>query len=373
MPVDRIEVDPRRDRDAGLLDEAAAKAQAVVREVADVGVEIERAVGWGDAAQADARQLGEQALAVLRVLRDRGDQLGHVVEGGERGVLRQARRHQEQVDEVVVQRAHAGGRRDDPAQAPARHAKELREAVEDDRVRVERECRRRFDAVADAVVDLVGDHARAVLAAALDQCGELAAREHRPGRVRRAGDDQAVQRLGERVEHRRLQAIVRVGAAIDLDRRAAERLQRVAVGRIAGPRDADAVARREQGDEHRGQAGARAAGQQHALGRDLDAVRLRVVARDALLQRRRKPVAARVAVEARVRRRARAGRDAGRRLAEVHRDHRQAGAQARHREQADLAGVEGFDRGAARREGAGHGVPVRSGRHCRHRLRSPPR
>ncbi len=72
----------------------------------------------------------------------------------------------------------------------------------------------------------------------------------------------------------------------DQDRLAAERLEDVAIRRIAGHRDRDAIAGLEQREEGEDEAGRRPRGRDHARGLDCDAVGFGVVARDARTQRR---------------------------------------------------------------------------------------
>ena len=73
---------------------------------------------------------------------------------------------------------------------------------------------------------------------------------------------------------------------LDQHRLAAERGEDVAIGRIAGQRDRDAVARLEQREERQDEAGRRAGGDDDALGIDVDAVASAIVPRDARAQRR---------------------------------------------------------------------------------------
>ncbi len=334
-----------------------AEREAVVREVPHVRVEIEGAVGRRDPGQPQPRQLGQQQRAVACVLRDRFAQLVQVVEGGERGVLRHRGRRQEEVDEVRRQAMDAVLGRHQPAEAPAGHAEELREAVDDDGIGIERERGGAVEAVGDAVIDLVGHDARAVGAAALDERLQRGPVEHRARRIARARDDEAVQ--PEAVEHRRREAERGFGAAGNVDRRAAQSAERVAVRGIARPCHPDAVARCEERGEDGDERRRGAAGEQHALRRDVDAIGFAVPTRDPLAERARLPVAARVVVDVGVRGRARRRRHARGGLPEVHRDHAPAGAHPHHRLPADLARVERRDVGAAHRQRA-------SGRVARH-------
>ena len=62
MAVDRIEIDPRRGSDAGLAQQLLAEGQAVIRQMADIGIDIEGAFGRRDAGEAERGQGVEQAL-----------------------------------------------------------------------------------------------------------------------------------------------------------------------------------------------------------------------------------------------------------------------------------------------------------------------
>jgi hypothetical protein len=160
-----------------------------------------------------------------------------------------------------------------------------------------------------------------------------------------------VQRLDGRRQQLRREPETMLGAAVDLDRNAPERAQRVAVGRVTRTSERDAIAGGKKRRERRDEPGARPRRQQDALGPDVDVVQLAVVLRDPLAQRSRLPVAGwavRTPLEVRACSAERRGRRAFARLAEVHRDDLEPAPRAFCRLRADLAGVEGRDGDAAR-------------------------
>ena len=168
----------------------------VVGQVGDVGVDVERAVGRGAVGQPGGGQAVEQHLAVVGVAGHVPVELLRAVEGGDGGELRQRRRADVQVLLEPLDGRHHGGRRSDPAEPPAGHREVLGEAGHHDGVARQRERALGPLAVGDAVVDLVGDQLDVVGAAPVDHLGQPLAGQHRAGRVRRAGDDQPVERSG---------------------------------------------------------------------------------------------------------------------------------------------------------------------------------
>ena len=147
-------------------------------------------------------------------------------------------------------------------------------------------CRER---VVEAVIDLVGDEADALAFRGLDQRAQrrrasswcrsdwrgLPTSTPLSG-VRRWASSSMSRR--DRPARRR--------RGFDQHRLAAERLEDVAVRRIARHRDRDAIARLEQRQKGEDESGRRAGGDDHARGIDGNAVGLVVVPRDARAQRR---------------------------------------------------------------------------------------
>ena len=121
-------------------------------------------------------------------------------------------------------RAASAAGDDDPAEPPARHPVELREAVDHDRLGVDLERRDRALAVADAVVDLVGDQRTPRARHSPTSAASSVAPEHRAGRIRRARDDDAVQRCRRpRAAPPRSAGSPSPPGAVDLDRHPPER------------------------------------------------------------------------------------------------------------------------------------------------------
>ncbi len=244
-------------------------------EVRHVGVDVERAVGVGDAVDAGRREAVDQRVAVDAVARDVTVELVGRVERAERGDLR----HVGSADvEVLLQPLDRPGEivgHDDPADPPAGHREVLREAVDHDRPLGHAEhvgCR---SVVRDAVVDLVGDETHAALVAVAHELCEHASIEHGAGRVRRGGDDEPVERPGG-VEHLGRRRPAGLGSDDDRHRLHAERDQAVAVARVAGLDDGDPGVAPERGEEREREAGRRARHDQHARRVDVDVVQIAV-------------------------------------------------------------------------------------------------
>jgi hypothetical protein len=142
-------------------------------------------------------------------------------------------------------------------------------------------------------------------------------------------------------------------ATADLHRLQVQRLDRIAIGDITRPRERHPLARRKQRGQRQHEGGRSAAGQDHLLGLDRDAVRLGIMARDPLLERNALPIAHAVGVEHLMRFGDSGCRRAGGRLAELHMDHRSPLGGHTVRGAADGDGVERID-------GSGHGARLAS-------------
>ena len=135
------------------------------------------------------------------------------------------------------------------------------------------------------MVDLVRDHPDPPSVAEPRQRLQRGPRQHGPGRVGRARDDQALDRLVERLQHRhgRLKAGLRRGG--EQHRLQAERLQRVAVGGIAGIGQRHPVADVERGEEGEHEPGGPPGRDHDALDRRGEVVTLSIVGGAARAQR----------------------------------------------------------------------------------------
>ena len=284
MPPGRVEVHARGRRDVGLLEEAPAQGDGIVGEAADVGVEVERAVRGGEAVEPSPMQLLQEEGAVGAIALDARLQFGQCLESSQSRVLRHGRRRDEQ---VLPKPAHGVDqilRQHEPAQAPARHAEILGEAVDDDGVLAERQDRLGRLVVGDAVIDLIRDDPYAPAAAPAGKTFQIGARDHRAGGIGRAGQDEAVDRArdGRQQVGSRLEAGLHGGGnRHHLD---VERGQDVAVGRIAGFRDRDACPGVEGGQERQDEPARGPDGRSDPGRVDLDAVDVAVMSGDPLAQ-----------------------------------------------------------------------------------------
>ena len=286
VAIDAVEVGAGRERHPGRLEQGRAPGRRVVGQVADVGVEVEGAVGRGQPGQAGRGQTLEQRRPVAPVALDPRRELGAAGERRERRLLRQRRRRDEQILGEQLDRPHQVRRRHQPAEAPAGHAEVFGEAVDHDRIPVERQHARGRRRIGDAMVDLVGDQPDAAGAAVAREAGELAGPQHGPGRVGRARDHEAVDRRRDRGQllDREREAGLRTEA--DPDRLDPERPQDVLVGREGGLRHDHPVAGIEGGKEAEDEGAGRADRDDHLRGIDLEVVGRAIVRGDRPAQRR---------------------------------------------------------------------------------------
>ena len=87
MAVHGIEVDARRGRDAGFLQQFHAEAEAVIGETRNVGVDVEGAVRRRDPVEAEARQGLQQQRPVRAVDIDMPLKLHAAVHRDQAGML----------------------------------------------------------------------------------------------------------------------------------------------------------------------------------------------------------------------------------------------------------------------------------------------
>ena len=161
MTLSRVEVDAGRGGDAELGEPGRGQIGAVVGEVIDIGVDVERPIGRGDAVDPCSGQAVEQDLAVGGVAGDVGLKLVDAVEGTECGVLAHRGRGDGCVLGEAFHRRNQIGRQQQPAQPPAGHREVLGEAVHHDSARAVCRSSGCLGSVGDAVIDLVGDQPHA--------------------------------------------------------------------------------------------------------------------------------------------------------------------------------------------------------------------
>ncbi len=115
---------------------------------------------------------------------------------------------------------------------------------------------------------------------------QLRRRQHAARRVRRTGHDQPRDLAAQRVEQRRRRLKPRFDLRRDTDRHDIERLQDIAIRRVAGIGERHLVAGIERGEETEQERARRAGGDNDALDRHIDAVFVLVMTRDARAQHR---------------------------------------------------------------------------------------
>ena len=198
------------------------------------------------------------------------------VNAGDRGELRQHRRADGEVAGQAVDRALQHLRHQQPAQPPARSSRSTSKSCSPPRHLATSPTRSWSRArpgytrpwytsslISRTPVDLAPRRDR----------GQFLGRDHRAGRVGRAGDDHALHR---RIESRRASAAVgwnRVsGPHGHLDHLTAQRRQDVAVARVAGTGDRHAVADVEARQERQQETAAGTGRHHHVVGVDDEAV-----------------------------------------------------------------------------------------------------
>ena len=173
MPaIHRIEVDARRRRHMRLRKQPLGEIEAVVGKFRNVRVEIERAVDRKKLVEPCLGQAFDQDFPVVLVAVLDRLKLGAAVERGLRRDLRQRRHRDREIALQAVHRAHQRRRHDHPADAPAGHAEVFRERVDDHGVVRHAQRGFRGHRVVEAVIDLVGDEADALLVGDANQVGE---------------------------------------------------------------------------------------------------------------------------------------------------------------------------------------------------------
>ena len=247
--------------------------------MADVGVHVERTVGWGHVDDPRRGEPVEQQLAVRAISRHVPIELGRAFERGERRHLADVRGADVQ---VLLQAFDGVGQvrgNEHPAEPPTRHREVLGEAVDHDGVTGEGAHGVGPSVEHDAVVDLVGDQLHLQVRAPGDDLGKRSGVQHCAGGVGRRRDDKTVEWPGR---FQQLGGRRPSGGGIDgnRDRLDTECEQGVAVARVTGLDHADAVAVVERCRERERETGRRAADDKHLCRVDIDGVPVAVVAGD---------------------------------------------------------------------------------------------
>ncbi len=250
-----VEIDPRRERHAGVRQDVLAPRERIVRDVADVAPQIERTIRRRRRPQSEVRQASQQHLAIVGIPAHVAVEFrsGGLREGSDSGVLGDGRWAD---GEVLGQDLHRppqarGDQR--PAEAPPGHREVFADRTHDDRITRGLPGAGRRGAIGDAVIDLVADQEAVVGLTPRRDGGQFCRVDHRPGRVGWTGHDQATGDLGQRLQHRHRRLVFRLRAAVELQHRAAESGQRVAVCGIAGSGHRDRVTGLEGGEEQGGE------------------------------------------------------------------------------------------------------------------------
>ena len=275
----------------------AAERPAVVGEVAHVGIDVEGAVRRRDPGEARPRQALEHQRPVGAVDREVGVELLGRVQRGEGRHLARVRRADEEILHQPLDPPDVGLGHHHPADPPAGHREVLREGVDDVDLVRDSERRDRPAAVLDAVVDLVRDEGEAALLGPADQRGEVgrataSSPSGSPGSRRGRRRDRPSRSL-----RHRLVAVLEPG--LDADGLEIERLQDVAVARIAGIADRHPVAALEEAGEGEDERRRRARRHHHPARIEVDAVpvavepgdprpQLREAERDGIAERPRR-------------------------------------------------------------------------------------
>ena len=172
--------------------------------------------------------------------------------------------------------------------------------------------------IGQTVIDLVRDDPCTDLARDVRYRRNFRFRDNRAGRVGGARQDDALRRRRQRGEGVGGQLEALGLAAGDFYRFKVQGADGIAIGHITRPGERDPVAGLERGRQCQHECRRGAAGDRDAVGRDLHAVSVEIVLRDAGLQRHALPVSHGFAVEHAVRGGDGGLRRAGRWLAEFH-------------------------------------------------------
>ena len=238
----------------------------------DVGVDVERTVGGREFVEAQGAQAVEEQSAVGAVAVEQRFGLSHR--------LRRERRYGSQLGEhrwadgevagQAVDRAAQFLRYQQPAQAPARHRKILRKAVDHNRFprRLPRATRRRRTVVHEAVIDLVADQAHPVRVTPRCDRGELLRGNDRAGRIGGTGHDDTRHRWIDGSQHLDRGLEPGLGTTGQLDHVTSEGGENVAVTRVSGAGDGHPVTDVEASQERQQETTRRTGGDDDIIGVD---------------------------------------------------------------------------------------------------------
>ncbi len=285
MPIGGVEIHARRGHHAGFLQHALAESHGIVAEIADIGIEVEGAVGRREARDAETRQRGEQGVAVAPVGQHAGLQFPVGIQGGDTGKLGERRRGNLQAAMQRLDARHQPFGQHQPAEPPPGHAPVFRKAVDHDGVVAGGQDRVGRLVVGDAVIQLVDDQPQAALAAGFIDGAQFGRRQHGAGGIRRAGDHDAFHLRRQIGDHRRRDLEARGGIGGNAMRDQVECFQRAAIGGITGFHHRHGVAGGKAGEESQHEARRRADGDRHARRRNIQAMTAAIQVRDALAQR----------------------------------------------------------------------------------------
>src|SRR3954464_6680596 len=177
-----------------------------------------------------------------------------------------------------------------PPQAPPDHAEILREAVDDQGVGSELEHRVGAFAVAETMIDLVGNDPDPTVLTDLVNSAQLRGPNDRPGRIGWARNNHAT---GCRIERRqRGRGELKTAALVAgyFDGLEIQRPQGIAIRDVTGPRQSDAISGGEAGAQREHQSRGRAASENELFRSDLNTVGVTIGAREAVLQMRSRPI-----------------------------------------------------------------------------------
>ncbi|SHU04057.1 Uncharacterised protein [Mycobacteroides abscessus subsp. abscessus] len=256
MAAHSVEVDTGRDRYPRARQQVRTPLFGIIGQMLDIGVRIERTVGWRDLGNSHGGKAVDEQCPVGRVTAyvpvELVTSLG--TEGRERSILGDGRRADREVGGQPVHGTQKPARHQHPAQPPARHREVLGHRAHHDRFTAEFPCTGSLlVAIGKPVINLVGDQQSAVGLTPQRDRLQLARIDDSAGRVGRAGDDEArgyaAVGLRESLQHGHCRLISRLGAAIQFHNSTAQRGKAIAICRVPWPSHHDGVPHVEGGEK----------------------------------------------------------------------------------------------------------------------------